>query len=285
MNPPAELDEVTLFAAKFLYWARRNQIFGTFQPFISYRGQECEHWELLPSLCRGENKKLPLELLERIEIEVILAFRSRLALSEDWTEIEVLAFARHHGAPTRLLDWTTNALVGLWFAVADSQYDHLSGAVYQLLCGEPGPIGLSVSAPKGPASCKCGLPVHVFSSPAKIARPQRQSSVFSLAAFTGGYAVQPLDQIHGPEQKRQIRKFVVPAGLKRGLRNLLSDVGLDAYSIYGDPDSLGKAVSAKLDYGQCGIPFDALPKSGYMWRDVKGSPNEGLGSASDREGT
>lgn len=276
MNPPTELDEVTLFAAKFLHWARRNKIFGTFLPYISYRGQECEHWELLPSLCRGENKKLPLELLERIESEVILAFRSRLALSEDWTEIEVLAFARHHGAPTRLLDWTTNALIGLWFAVADKQYDDYSGAVYQLLCGQQaGPIGLSINSPKGPASCKCGTPVHVFSSPAKISRTQRQSSVFSLAAFAGGYAVQPLDQIHSPEQKPQLRKFVVPAGLKSGLRSLLSDVGLDAYSIYGDPDSLGKAVSAKLDYAQLGVPFDAFPKSGYVWRDATDWPPKG----------
>src|SRR2546426_1833616 len=107
-------------------------------PLISYRGHDCEHWELLPSLCREENKKLPEKLLAQFETEVVHEFRTRFGLADDWTEVEVLAYARHHGAPSRLLDWSTNPLIGLWFAVANKQFDSHAGVVYQLTCQDTG---------------------------------------------------------------------------------------------------------------------------------------------------
>lgn len=246
MGNEVQIDQVTLFLARYLHWASKAKVFGTFMPVVSYRGHACESWELLPSLTREKGKLVRAPMLEQFERELIAEYRKRFDLKDAWTEVEVLAFARHHGAPTRLLDWTANPLIGLWFAVEDEKHDASPGIVHQLFCGGTNLPAMVSTIPSGPAACKCGTPVHVFQSPPKISRTDRQSCVFSLAAFEGGYAVKPLDEICSASNQPQIRSYRVQPELKLGLRDLLSDVGLDAYSIYGDPDSYGKVVSSKF---------------------------------------
>ena len=132
----------------------------------------------------------------------------------------------------------------------EKRHDAKDGAVFQLHLGDDYSVITFVSGPpKISAGGDTGWKHQylVFASPSRVDRTERQRSVFSLVSFENNLALQPIDQILLSEKPRPLRKFTIPARLKPELRRLLSDIGLDAYQLYGDPDSLGKSLGARLD--------------------------------------
>lgn len=97
-----------------------------------YRGvSDGKRHKLIPGVGRIVFDKSRKQGLRSYERSLLRGFRERaypfLTLSprSDW---EWLALAQHHGLPTRLLDWTYNPLVALYFAV-QSQSD-ADAAIY-----------------------------------------------------------------------------------------------------------------------------------------------------------
>jgi len=87
-----------------------------------FRGQT-DDWPLLPKVLRTTNDPDNGGFTRHNELDILNTFTSlyRNYIAERFEEksIELLAFMQHNDVPTRFLDWTESALMGLYFAVAE----------------------------------------------------------------------------------------------------------------------------------------------------------------------
>jgi hypothetical protein len=82
---------------------------------VVFRGQR-RSWPLLPSISRGGEPTLVLDSERKLFSKFKEAAPRCLHLIPE-TDWDWLVVAQHHGLPTRLLDWTHDPLVALWFAL------------------------------------------------------------------------------------------------------------------------------------------------------------------------
>lgn len=107
---------------------------------LYFRGQSkrtTDGYPLTPSVARYKHLgSLSLTEREQKECEVLEIFSNHLLTyvqHRPQTAWEELAIAQHHGLPTRFMDWTTNPLVALYFAVRNTGGRSADSAVYVLI--------------------------------------------------------------------------------------------------------------------------------------------------------
>jgi hypothetical protein len=240
---------------------------------IVYRGQASASDPVRPSIGRPHTYAGKTKFFSPTDEEDLLhRFRRRahMHFSRVLSPGEALFIARHYGLPTRLLDWTANALYGLYFACGrteqpvynkrnkKAELEEVDGVLWgmrQLPSGlDPYPLfemktereffaRLHTRKDKGPGhttndSVRVIYPV--FNSPRIVA----QDGLFTLHSNPW----RPLESYDGVVFKRgccdvgALYKWIVPAKCKPTLIAQLSGLGITQRLVYPDMDGIARSL-------------------------------------------
>ena len=194
-----------------------------------FRGHAQKEWKLTPSVARSPRTAKTLighekSLLEIFEREAPIYQRTDCQNIWEW-----LSFGQHHGLPTRLLDWTHNPLVALYFAICEN--DDIDGELFALH-----------------STNKAG-PVTLQKSPFEMAKPVKYyPRIVSerLRAQEGLFVVCNQPEICLLESKQNgwvIEQYMISAKAKAAIRYDLFRLGIHDSSLFPDVDGLSRRIA------------------------------------------
>ncbi len=200
---------------------------------VLFRGDRRSKKPLLPRIAT-EDLRLNSDVLEA-EREMLRGFRIRAhphlerVPDSDW---QWLALAQHHGLPTRLLDWTDNPLVALWFAVSRPAYRPPTGGphdgvvwVYEATPGD----SVDTSADKDPFALSR---TRVYQPEYIDARIQHQSGWFTVHKHLDGDRFIPLEK--QKLQAKKLTRILIAHGAFADIRHDLDRCGINAATVLAD---------------------------------------------------
>jgi hypothetical protein len=220
--------ETITSVSQFLEWVINNCSGPTL-----FRGQADAVWSLLPRIARIPTRSGGPKRAER---QFLNEFKRRShphLVTPPSENLEWMALAQHHGLPTRLMDWSTNPLVALWFAC----HNHLNyekagrAAVWAFYPDHSVTLGLD-EVLLDPFDRK---DVVVVYPPVISPRISSQSGCFTLQPLTssGTYAGEA-------EMGHLLHKVVIPRSCMSTINANLDRCGVNEYTMFPGIDGLAK---------------------------------------------
>jgi hypothetical protein len=204
-----------------------------------YRGQANYAWDLQPRVARNRGfLEAEVDMLKHFRRDASPRVQERPLTSWDW-----IFLAQHYGLPTRLLDWSENPLIGLYFAVEDDmggENEPVDGALFEL-----DPAGLNkASYPKAPRVIMFDEDDFLTNYLPEAPKGPRQGPIAAVAAryfdriiaqagtFTVNHSEHiDLETVDGGAYVYRIR---IPATAKPYIAAELSDMNINGSTVYPD---------------------------------------------------
>lgn len=206
---------------------------------LIFRGQ-CVYYPLLPSISRN-NAPDSVLIHERQLIEQFKKAAEPCLHLMPKTEWDWLVVAQHHGLPTRLLDWSYDPYIALWFALEKSSKNGSKPEVWVLKPENEDIIeSVKISRPYA------GTRTKVFKPTFDIPRVRAQKGCFTSFRFEekskDGFV--PLEK-NKYLRKRLERIRIAPYATSRIFAQLEA-MGHTTDSIYPDLDEVAKKIKTNV---------------------------------------
>ncbi|MEQ9334398.1 FRG domain-containing protein [Thalassobaculum sp.] len=217
-----------------------------------FRGQTRD-WAVLPGIlrptladARQRNPELEKNLLQRFRLNAA-AYIPVLERTEkpDWWRCA--AIAQHHGLPTRLLDWTRNALTALYFAVAGKH-------------AAANPAGPDAAAQDSVVFCRPLPEVFTFGKFSRCfpwMHADRQvmflqpdvthSRIFSQSSLFSVHPGSPVDKVGAEAYAADLQAIRIRASDCDRIQIGLARLGVHRVSLFPDADSVASHVVWEVD--------------------------------------
>jgi hypothetical protein len=205
-----------------------------------FRGQVYD-WSLRPSLARES----VTEQERAKELECCKRLAEILTKVNDW---ERATIAQHYGVPTRLLDWSENPLVGLYFALDDENHDNEDGVIW--VFKDKTVVNKDVASlydSESPYQLKHPRPFRAWKD-LKLEIPRTKAQRGSLTSqpdLSKEFNKQKFDK-----NTQSLKKFIVPKRSKTQLRKQLEILGVTEERLFPDFLDIGNRRPTDL-VGAC----------------------------------
>lgn len=231
-----------------------REVKSTSNSAIWYRGQANSEWSLLPGILRESRAISETTLLSRFKQSAAMLTESRPTTSFDW-----IFLMQHYGVPTRLLDWSENPLVALYFAVYNLQsHTENDAAIWLLMPSELNKYANIVDKSEGDY-----IPSfddeEVSGYSTESVRQSQRLELYPIATIAtrnnpriqaqmGTFTIHHNKSISIEDvgDGKHSRKFIIPKESRAKLLSELSLLGVNKFSLFPEMESIGNILKEMM---------------------------------------